>query len=118
MLRSRSASALRGRAETPHAGVFLGSGLARFSGLLLALVLGVDSVPVVAQTGRHVKVVIEIRREGTQSRQGVQGGGGVIIQQGKSPRGAGGLAVDDTVTTTTRSSGVFVLVQDPRGGEC
>jgi type II secretory pathway component GspD/PulD (secretin) len=73
------------------------------------------AVPADAQTGRQVKVVIEIRQQGTQSRQGVQGGGGVIIQQGKSPRAAGGLAADDTTTTTTRSSGVFVLVQD--GGQ-
>lgn len=76
--------------------------------------LGV-SLPVAAQTGRQVKVVIEIRQQGTQSRQGVQGSGSVIVQPGKSPRGAGGLAVDDTTTTTTRSSGVFVLVQD--GGQ-
>jgi Bacterial type II and III secretion system protein len=93
----------------------LRSRLARLSGLLLAFILGMESVPVAAQTGRQVKVVIEIRQQGTQSRQGVQGSGGVIIQQGRSPRGAGGLAVDDTSTTTTRSSGVFVLVQD--GGQ-
>lgn len=81
---------------------------------VLTVLLGV-SLPVAAQTGRQVKVVIEIRQQGTQSRQGVQGSGGVIVQPGKSPRGAGGLAVDDTTTTTTRSSGVFVLVQD--GGQ-
>jgi hypothetical protein len=72
------------------------------------------AVPATAQTDRLVKVVIEIRQQGTQSRQSVQGRGGVVIQPGRSPRGAGGLAVDDT-TTTSRSSGVFVLVQD--GGQ-
>ena len=91
------------------------------SRLAAALVLGpaallAASTAGVAQTGRQVKVVIEIRQQGTQSRQGVQGSGGVSIQPGKAPRGAGGLAVDDTTTTTNRSSGVFVLVQDGEQG--
>jgi type II secretory pathway component GspD/PulD (secretin) len=58
-----------------------------------------------------VKVVVETRQQGTQSAQGVQGGG-VIVQQGGSPRARGGVAVQDTTTKTTRTSGVFVLVQD------
>ena len=88
----------------------------RLAGVVIAgltLLLGA-AVGGVAQSGRQVKVVIEIRQQGSQSRQGVQGGGAVVIQPGRSPRGAGGLGVDDT-TTTTRSSGVFVLVQD--GGQ-
>jgi hypothetical protein len=115
MLRSRSAPALDVRAGTPVAGTSLGLRLPRLSALLLVLTLGLGSVPAGAQTGRHVKVVIEIRQQGTQSRRGVQGSGGVVIQPGRSPRGSGGLAVDDTTTKTTRSSGVFVLVQD--GGQ-
>jgi hypothetical protein len=115
MLRSRSARSLDVRASTPHAGAVLGPRLAWLSTLLLAFTICIAAVPATAQTGRLVKVVIEIRQQGTQSRQSVQGSGGVIIQQGKSPRGAGGLAVNDTTTTITRSSGVFVLVQD--GGQ-
>lgn len=90
---------------------------ARLAGALvvgLTVLLGA-SVGGIAQTGRQVKVVIEIRQQGSQSRQGVQGSGAVVIQPGRSPRGGGGLGVNDTTTTTTRSSGVFVLVQD--GGQ-
>ncbi len=67
------------------------------------------------QSGRMVKVVVETRQQGTQSRQGVQGSGGVIVQGG-TPRARGGLAAEDTTTRTTRSSGVFVLVMDGGAG--
>ena len=115
MLRSRSRSGLVLQARTLLAGASPGLRLARLFWLLLAFPLSLESVPVAAQTGRSVKVVIEIRQQATQSRQGAQGSGGVVIQPGRAPRGAGGLAVEDTTTATTRSSGVFVLVQD--GGQ-
>ena len=51
-----------------------------------------------------VKVVVETRQQGTQSRQGVQGSGGVIVQGG-TPRARGGLAAEDTTTRTTRTLG-------------
>jgi Bacterial type II and III secretion system protein len=73
------------------------------------------SVPAEGQTGRMVKVVVETRQQGTQSRQGVQGSGGVIVQGG-TPRARGGLGVEDTTTRTTRTSGVFVLVMDGGAG--
>jgi Flp pilus assembly secretin CpaC len=72
-------------------------------------------VPVAAQTGRQVKVVVETRQQGTQSRQGVQGSGSVTIQGGTA-RPRGGLAAEDTTTRTTRSSGVFVIVMDGGAG--
>ncbi len=71
--------------------------------------------PAGGQTGRQVKVVVETRQQGTQSRQGVQGSGGVIVQGGTA-RPRGGLAVEDTTTKTTRRSGVFVLVMDGGAG--
>lgn len=83
-------------------------GLLSLSGLLP----GVDAL---AQTGRMVKVVVETRQQGTQSRQGVQGSGGISVQGG-SARPRGGLAVEDTTTRTTRSAGVFIVVQDGGAG--
>jgi type II secretory pathway component GspD/PulD (secretin) len=69
----------------------------------------------VAQTGRMVKVVVETRQQGTQSAQGVQGSGGVVVQGG-SARARGGVAAQDTTTKSTRTSGVFVLVMDGGAG--
>ena len=86
---------------------------------LLLLMLGAAALlfaaSVEGQSGRMVKVVVETRQQGTQSRQGVQGSGGVIVQGG-TPRARGGLAAEDTTTRTTRSSGVFVLVMDGGAG--
>lgn len=73
------------------------------------------SVPAEAQAGRMVKVVVETRQQGAQSRQGVQGSGGVIVQ-GRTPRARGALGVEDTTTRTTRTAGVFVLVMDGGAG--
>jgi len=64
-----------------------------------------------AQSTRQVKVVLEFEQRGQQARQGAQGQGTVVIQDGKA-RGRGGLAVEDTTTRTTRTSGVFTVVQD------
>jgi len=64
-----------------------------------------------AQSNRQVKVVLEFEQRGQQARQGAQGQGTVVIQDGKA-RSRGGLAVEDTTTRTTRTSGVFTVVQD------
>lgn len=63
------------------------------------------------QSARQVKVVLEFEQRGQQARQGAQGQGTVVIQDGKA-RGRGGVAVEDTTTRTTRTSGVFTVVQD------
>jgi hypothetical protein len=68
-------------------------------------------VPGECQTGRQVKVVLEFQQQGQDSRQGAQARGAVIIQDGKA-RGRGGVAVQDTTTRTTRSEGIFTIVQD------
>jgi hypothetical protein len=91
-----------------------GPRLSRPALVLLALTLALV-VDAAAQSGRMVKVVVETRQQGTQSRQGVQGSGGVVVQGGTA-RPRGGLAVEDTQTRTTRTSGVFVLVQDGGSG--
>ena len=83
----------------------------RIAVALFAIALVESAVPAAAQTGRQVKVVLEFQQKGLDSRQGVQGQGGVIVQDGKA-RGRGGIAAQDTTTRTTRSDGVFTIVQD------
>jgi hypothetical protein len=87
----------------------------RFLVLAWLVALLAPSVQAEGQAGRMVKVVMETRQQGTQSRQGVQGSGGVIVQGG-TPRARGGLGVEDTTTRTTRTAGVFVLVMDGGSG--
>jgi hypothetical protein len=73
-----------------------------------------------AESTRQVKVVLEFQQHEQGSRQGVQGQGGVIVQQRRSGdprvRGRGGLAVEDSTTRVTRSSGLFTVVQDGGAG--
>ena len=83
----------------------------RIAAALFAIALLGSAIPATAQTGRQVKVVLEFQQKGLDSRQGVQGQGGVIVQDGKA-RGRGGIAAQDTTTRTTRSDGVFTIVQD------
>jgi len=83
----------------------------RIAVALFAIALVESAIPAASQTGRQVKVVLEFQQKGLDSRQGVQGQGGVIVQDGKA-RGRGGIAAQDTTTRTTRSDGVFTIVQD------
>jgi len=73
-----------------------------------------------AESTRQVKVLLEFQQQAQGSRQGVQGQGGVIVEQRRSGdprvRGRGGLAVEDTTTRVTRSSGLFTVVQDGGAG--
>ena len=85
--------------------------MSRVAAVLLATILLASAIRVESQAGRQVKVVLEFQQQGQDSRQGAQGRGGVIIQDGKA-RGRGGVAVQDTTTRTTRSEGVFTIVQD------
>jgi hypothetical protein len=78
---------------------------------LCATLLLAVAFPAEGQTGRQVKVALEFQQRGQDARQGVEGKGSVVIQDGKA-RGRGGVAVEDTTTRTTRTSGVFTVVQD------
>lgn len=85
----------------------------------LAVLALAAAPPVGAQSGRNVKVVLEFKQQTQGSRQGVQGQGGVIVQERSGNtrvRGRGGLAVEDTTTRVTRSSGLFTVVQDGGAG--
>lgn len=67
------------------------------------------------QSGRPVKVLLEFTQQAQGGRQGVQGQGGVIVEERSGSmraRGRGGLAVEETTTRVTRSSGLFTVVQD------
>ena len=83
--------------------------------LSLAIGLGVGASPAEAQGTRQVKVVLEFKQQTQGSRQGVQGRGGIVVEERRGDvrtRGRGGLAVEDTTTRVTRSSGLFTVVQD------
>ena len=86
--------------------------MSRIAAVLLATSLLAGAIPVESQTGRQVKVVLEFQQQGQDSRQGAQGRvSGVITRDGKT-RGRGGVALEETTTRTTRSEGVFTIVQD------
>ncbi len=98
---------------------------ARLLGLLLLAAAGGlawDGGPPAAraQGPRHVKVVLEFQQQAQGSRQSVQGQGNVIVEQRRSGdprvRRRGGLAVEDTTTRITRSSGLFTVVLDGGAG--
>ena len=84
----------------------------RFRPLLVSALILTTGMPAAAQTGRQVKVVLEFQQQSQASRQGAQGQGSIVIEDGKKPRARGGLAVEDTTTRTTRTNGVFTVVQD------
>lgn len=66
------------------------------------------------QSRRQIKVLVESQQSGTQSQEGVQGSGGVIIRRG-NVQPSGRVTAGDRKTTVQRSTGIFTLVQD--GGE-
>ena len=81
----------------------------------MALIVLAVAVPVAAQSGREVKVLLEFKQQTQGSRQGVQGQGGIVVEERRGEprvRGRGGLGVEDTTTRVTRSSGLFTVVQD------
>ena len=84
----------------------------RFRPLLVIALILTTGMPAAAQTGRQVKIVLEFQQQSQASRQGAQGQGSIVIEDGKKPRARGGLAVEDTTTRTTRTNGVFTVVQD------
>jgi hypothetical protein len=84
---------------------------------IAGLALLVSGVPAAlrAQSTRQIKVALDVRQAGTQSREAVQGSGGVIITERGSPRASGRVGVESTERRVTRTTGVFTVVQD--GGE-
>lgn len=67
-----------------------------------------------SQSRRQIKVLVESKQSGTQSQEGVQGSGSVIIRRG-NVQPSGRVTGGERQTTIQRSTGIFTLVQD--GGE-
>jgi hypothetical protein len=89
--------------------------------LILAVVITTTAVSMVcrypsleAQTRQMIKVLVESEQFGTDSREGIQGSGSVIIRRGHVEP-SGQIRAGDRQTTVRRSTGIFTLVQD--GGE-
>jgi hypothetical protein len=77
------------------------------------------AAPAAAQAPRNVRVSVDFAQRAQDSRQGVQGGGGVIIREQRGQvraRGQGGLGAEDTTSRVTRSSGLFLVVADGSSG--
>ncbi len=68
-----------------------------------------------AQGDKLIKVVVEFRQSGTQSREAVQGSGRVVITEKGSTRSSGRLDAGSRETRVQQSTGIFTLVRD--GGE-
>jgi len=83
--------------------------------LFMTAIIAVWTGAVQAQGQKLVKVAVEFRQVGTQSREAVQGGGRVIITEKGSVRPKGGAAADSRQTRVTSSTGIFTVVRD--GGE-
>jgi hypothetical protein len=93
------------------------SPVSRLRVVSMALIALAVAAPVAAQSGRQVKVLLEFKQQ-TQG-QGVQGQGGIVVEERRGDprvRGRGGLAVEDTTTRVIRSSGLFTVVQDGGAG--
>jgi len=87
--------------------------------VVAALIALAVAAPAAAQSGRQVKVLLEFKQQAQGSRQGAQGQGGIVMDERRGDprvRGRGGLAVEDTTTRVTRSSGLFTVVQDGGAG--
>src|SRR5262245_29100000 len=64
-----------------------------------------------AQTPRHIKVVLDSQQTENFNRDTVQGSGAIVIRRGTvSPSGR--IIANDRETTVQRSSGIFTLVLD------
>jgi hypothetical protein len=70
--------------------------------------------PAVAQSPRHIKVLVDSQQQVTGNQEEVQGTGSIIIRRG-SAQPSGRVTAGNRQTTVQRSTGIFTLVQD--GGE-
>ena len=76
---------------------------------LLALTL---PAPSVAQGEKQIKIVLEFRQSGVETRDALQGSGGIVIHRRGGVQPHVGLDASSTETRTRRSTGIFTLVQD------
>ena len=83
--------------------------------LLAVILLAVWPAPLQAQGDKLIKVVVEFRQSGTQSRDAAQGSGRVVITEKGSTRSSARLDAGSRETRVQQSTGIFTLVRD--GGE-
>jgi hypothetical protein len=83
--------------------------------ILLVTAIVAAALPAAGQMPRQIRIDVQFRQTGTQSREAAGAAGGVVItERGRvRPRGAAGAG--STETRVQRSTGIFTLVQD--GGE-
>jgi len=64
---------------------------------------------------KQVRVSIEFRDTGAQASDALQGNGRIVITERGPQRSRAGIGADSRTTRTSRSSGIFTIVQD--GGD-
>jgi hypothetical protein len=82
---------------------------------VLLVAVAAATLPADAQTPRQIRVDVQFRQTGTQSRDAAGAGGRVIITERGNVRPRGAAGAGSTETRVQSSTGVFTLVQD--GGE-
>src|SRR5262249_43203000 len=109
-----SARFLAARAVPPsyHRGV---THLANVAAAVVAALMLAGALPIAAQIPRQIRVDVQFRQTGTQSRDAAGASGGVVITERGSVRPRGAAGARATETRVQRSTGIFTLVQD--GGE-
>ena len=83
--------------------------------LVLLAAAAVVAAPAAGQTPRQIRVDVQFRQTGTQSRDAAGAAGGVSVSPRGSLRPRGGVGAGSTETRVQQSTGIFTLVQD--GGE-
>ncbi|MGH7888591.1 MAG: hypothetical protein ACREPG_12040 [Candidatus Binatia bacterium] len=78
--------------------------------ILLNLIFAVR-LTALAQTRRHIKVVLDTQQTETHNREQLQGSGGVVIRRG-TVNPSGRIVANERQTTVQRKSGIFTLVLD------
>ena len=64
---------------------------------------------------KQVRVAIEFRESGSEASDAIDGAGRIVITERGVQRSRGALGASSSTTHTTRSSGIFTIVQD--GGD-
>ena len=64
-----------------------------------------------AQSGHHIKVVLETKQSGASNQGAIQGSGGGVIRR-STVQPSGRIVANERQTTVQRSSGIFTLVLD------
>jgi alkylated DNA nucleotide flippase Atl1 len=82
--------------------------------LLLAALVGA-ALPAAAQSPRQIRVDVQFRQTGAQSRDAAGAAGRVIITERGGVRPRVGAGADSTTTRVQRTTGIFTMLQD--GGE-